>query len=69
METSYAHLSSIRVRANDTVVGGEVLGLGGATGNARGSHLHYTMSYKGVAINPEYLDKNYICNLFDVFIR
>lgn len=55
METSYAHLSSIRVRANDTVVGGEVLGRGGATGNARGSHLHYTMSYKGVAINPEYL--------------
>jgi murein DD-endopeptidase MepM/ murein hydrolase activator NlpD len=55
METSYAHLSSIRVRANDTVIGGEILGRGGATGNARGSHLHFTMSYKGVAINPEYL--------------
>ena len=55
METSYAHLSSIRVQTNDTISGGEILGRGGATGNARGSHLHFTMSYKGVAINPEYL--------------
>jgi len=55
LETAYAHLSSIRVKANDTVVGGEILGKGGATGNARGSHLHLITSYKGVAINPEYL--------------
>lgn len=55
LETAYAHLSSIRVKANDTVVGGEVLGKGGATGNARGSHLHLVTSYKGIAINPEYL--------------
>jgi murein DD-endopeptidase MepM/ murein hydrolase activator NlpD len=55
LETAYAHLSSIAVKANDTVVGGQILGIGGATGNARGSHLHFITSYKGVAINPEYL--------------
>lgn len=55
LETAYAHLSSIRVKANDTVFGGEILGKGGATGNARGSHLHLITSYKGIAINPEYL--------------
>ncbi|PTM11121.1 MAG: peptidase [Bacteroidetes bacterium] len=55
LETAYAHLSSIRVKANDTVVGGEILGKGGATGNARGSHLHLITSYQGVPINPEYL--------------
>jgi len=55
LETAYAHLSSIRVKVNDSVHGGEVLGKGGATGNARGSHLHLVTSYKGVPINPEYL--------------
>ena len=55
LETAYAHLSSIAVKANDTVSQGQILGKGGATGNARGSHLHLITSYKGVAINPEYL--------------
>lgn len=55
LETTYAHLSSFAVKANDTVRKGQVLGKGGATGNARGSHLHLVVSYKGIAINPEYL--------------
>jgi murein DD-endopeptidase MepM/ murein hydrolase activator NlpD len=55
LETAYAHLSSIAVKVNDTVSGGQILGKGGATGNARGSHLHLITSYKGVSINPEYL--------------
>ena len=55
LETAYAHLSKISVKPNDTVRAGQVLGKGGATGNARGSHLHFITSYKGVAINPEYL--------------
>ena len=55
LETAYAHLSEISVKANDTVVRGQILGKGGATGNARGSHLHFITSYKGIAINPEYL--------------
>ncbi len=55
IETVYAHLSEYKVEINDIVQAGDLLGLGGATGNARGSHLHLEVRYKGVSINPEYL--------------
>lgn len=55
LELLYAHLSKQLVKANDIVQKGEVLGLGGVTGNARGSHLHLETIYKGNYINPEYL--------------
>jgi len=55
LETLYAHLSSYAVQANDSVKAGDYLGKGGASGNARGSHLHLEMTYKGKHINPEYL--------------
>ncbi|NNF73642.1 MAG: peptidoglycan DD-metalloendopeptidase family protein [Flavobacteriaceae bacterium] len=55
LETTYAHLSKYAVKVNDTVQMGELLGKGGATGNARGSHLHLIVSYKGTPIHPEYL--------------
>lgn len=55
LETVYAHLSSFSVKANDSVKRGQVIGKGGATGNARGSHLHLVVNYKGIAINPEYI--------------
>lgn len=55
LETVYAHLSSYAVKANDTVKSGQLLGKGGTSGNARGSHLHLVVSYKGNYINPEYL--------------
>ena len=55
IETVYAHLSSYLVKTNDRLSKGEVLGLGGITGNARGSHLHLEIRHKGICINPEYL--------------
>ncbi|MDO5971431.1 M23 family metallopeptidase [Flavivirga aquimarina] len=55
LETVYAHLSKYSVKANDTIQKGQLLGSGGATGNARGSHLHLCVNYKGISINPEYL--------------
>ena len=55
LETTYAHLSKYAVKVNDTVRKGQILGKGGATGNARGSHLHLVVRYQGIAINPEYL--------------
>jgi murein DD-endopeptidase MepM/ murein hydrolase activator NlpD len=55
LETAYAHLSKYNVKANDTVSRGQILGKGGTSGNARGSHLHLVVSYKGNYINPEYL--------------
>ncbi|MEM9680946.1 MAG: M23 family metallopeptidase [Bacteroidota bacterium] len=57
LETVYAHLSKYGVKANDTVKRGQYLGKGGVSGNARGSHLHLVINYKGVAIHPEYLFK------------
>lgn len=55
LETVYAHLSSYAVKVNDSVRKGQILGKGGTTGNARGSHLHLVVNYKGIAINPEYV--------------
>ena len=55
METVYAHLSKYNVKVNDRVFQGQVIGEGGITGNARGSHLHFEVRYNGVAIHPEYI--------------
>lgn len=55
LETTYAHLSHIAVKANDTIAKGEYLGKGGNTGRSRGSHLHLVTSYKGEYIHPDYL--------------
>ncbi|WP_323788884.1 peptidoglycan DD-metalloendopeptidase family protein [Psychroserpens sp.] len=55
LETVYAHLSKYGVKENDSVFKGQYLGKGGVSGNARGSHLHLVVNYKGISINPEYL--------------
>lgn len=55
LETTYAHLSRIGVKVNDTISKGQYVGKGGNTGRSRGSHLHLITSYKGQYINPEYL--------------
>ena len=55
LETIYSHLSRQLVKPNQWVKKGDVIGKGGRTGNARGSHLHLVMRYKGIYINPEYL--------------
>ncbi|MCB0666980.1 MAG: peptidoglycan DD-metalloendopeptidase family protein [Saprospiraceae bacterium] len=54
LETIYAHLSKQLVEENQIVRKGEVIGKGGTTGNARGSHLHLEVRYEGITINPEY---------------
>ena len=55
LESTYAHLSHIAVKSNDSIASGQYLGKGGNTGNSRGSHLHLELSYKGESIHPEYL--------------
>jgi peptidase M23-like protein/LysM domain-containing protein len=52
LETVYAHLSKIKVKAGQVVIAGQTLGLGGATGRATGSHLHFEVRFKGHALNP-----------------
>ena len=57
----YRHLrerSSLEV--GQAVQQGDIIGFMGATGNAKGAHLHWGIKHKGEWINPEpYLDKNY----------
>jgi murein DD-endopeptidase MepM/ murein hydrolase activator NlpD len=52
LETVYAHLSKIKVKVGQVVIAGQTLGLGGATGHATGTHLHFEVRFKGHALNP-----------------
>ncbi len=68
-QTVYGHLKESLVRVGQKVRRGEVIGLVGATGRTTGKHLHYQVSYKGLAVNPmKYLraqQPGYAANLSD----
>ena len=61
LETLYGHLSKINVTKGQKVVAGEVVGLGGSTGNSTGPHLHFECRFLYQTFDPEWiLDfKNY----------
>lgn len=50
--TVYCHLSKFEVRPGQKVKRGEVIGLIGRTGRARGPHVHYEVRLKGKRLNP-----------------
>jgi len=59
-ETYYSHLSKCLVQDGDSVVAGEVVGLGGRTGRATTNHLHFEVRKNHIPQNPEkYFD---FCN-------
>lgn len=41
LETIYAHLKAIKVKVNDSIKAGDLIGLGGRTGRASCNHLHF----------------------------
>ncbi len=48
----YGHLSALRVRTGDRVSAGQLIGLSGHSGNARGPHLHFEIQRWGEAEDP-----------------
>ena len=45
--TWYAHLDQLRCSVGKQVSRGDLIGLGGNTGNSTGPHLHYTVQHIG----------------------
>lgn len=52
LETVYSHLSKIIVKNNQEVRSGEPIGLGGRTGRATTTHLHFETRFLGEHFNP-----------------
>jgi hypothetical protein len=52
LETLYAHLHRYRCKVGDEVKAGDLIGLGGSSGHSTGSHLHFEVRYKGIALDP-----------------
>lgn len=52
VETIYGHLSKAIAVPNRKVKAGDVIGLGGRTGRASGSHLHFETRYYGEPFDP-----------------
>ena len=53
--TAYSHMSEIKVRLEDVVEKGSLIGLSGMTGRVTGPHLHWEVFLNGNRINPELL--------------
>jgi len=51
-ETLYAHMSKIKVRRNQKVKRGDIIGYVGSTGLSTGPHLHYEIHKDGKPIDP-----------------
>lgn len=68
LETLYGHLSKIKVKVNQQVSAGDIIGLGGHTGRASCNHLHFETRFQGKAFNPKQLiDFNTYRLLSDTF--
>jgi murein DD-endopeptidase MepM/ murein hydrolase activator NlpD len=57
LETIYGHLKSIKVKVNDSIKAGDLVGLGGRTGRATCDHLHFETRLFGQPFDPaKYID-------------
>lgn len=51
-QTLYAHLSNVYVSTGQRMAKGQTIGQMGNTGRSSGTHLHFEIHYKGIAVNP-----------------
>lgn len=59
LETIYAHLKAIKVKVNDSLKAGDLVGLGGRTGRATCNHLHFETRLFGEPFDSnKYIDFN-----------
>lgn len=57
LETIYGHLKAIKVKVNDSIKAGDLIGLGGRTGRATCDHLHFETRLFGQAFDAgKYID-------------
>jgi LysM repeat protein len=52
LETYYGHLSKIKVKVDQKVKAGDLLGLGGSTGRSYNPHLHLEVRYQDHPLDP-----------------
>lgn len=63
LATLYAHMSTLQVKAGQSVKKGDVLGTSGLTGLAGGDHLHYSVTVHGQFVEPkEWWDPHWIAH-------
>jgi len=55
--TIYMHLSEFKVKEDEHVTRGEIIGLSGGTGRATGPHLHVAVRWEGMYLDPAILLK------------
>lgn len=52
LETLYGHMSELKVTEGEMVDAGQLIGLGGSTGQSTGSHLHFELRIFGEQVDP-----------------